>query len=285
MIMRKIDSAKLFGIIGNPIRHSLSPYMHNAAFSRLKLKAVYLPFEVKRNRLRQALSFLKKNGVSGFNITIPFKSDCIRYLDGIDPIAKKIGAVNTVILRRGRLIGYNTDYAGFIKSLKEELSFNPKGKSAFILGAGGASRAVCFGLVREGIRSIYIYDIAGSKAKELAEAINRFSNRRKAKNCTGKDMGTCIKECQLLVNCTPLGMGKRDPLPVDPRLLHSGLSVYDLVYTPLETRLIKAAKKKRIKAVGGLGMLLYQGAAAFELWMRKTPPLSLMRKALLEKLR
>jgi len=278
-------SPKLFGIIGNPIKHTLSPYMHNAAFCKLKIKAAYLAFEVKKNRLKEAIASLKENGISGFNITIPFKSNSMCYLDSIDPMAKRIGAVNTVVLKKGKLIGYNTDCAGFIKSLRKDLRFNPKGKSVFILGAGGAAKAVAFGLASEGAASIYVYDIVSSKSRELARALRRSAGDCRIKSCAKRDIGTSIKDCGLLVNCTPLGMRKKDPLPIDPKLIHSGLCLYDLIYTPLETRLVKIAKKKRIRSVNGLGMLLYQGAAAFKLWMRKSPPVSLMHKALIERLR
>lgn len=259
--------------------------MHNAAFNRLKIKAVYLPFQVKKNRLKEAISSLRESGISGFNVTIPFKSECMRYLDKTEPIAKMIGAVNTVVVRKGKFIGHNTDCLGFIRSLKEGLRFNPKGKNIFILGAGGVSRAVAFGLAREGAFNIYLYDIIQSRAKQLVRNINRYFNQCKALSCTRKEMPGHIKRCQLLVNCTPLGMGQDDALPIDARLLHKGLRVYDIVYTPLKTKLVKVAEAKGIKAVGGIGMLLYQGACAFQLWTKKKPPISLMRKELLDNLR
>lgn len=283
--MARRISYKLFGIIGCPVEHSLSPYMHNAAFNRLKITAAYLPFSVKKNKLKEAISSLRENGISGFNVTIPFKSECIKYLDKVEPIAKMIGAVNTVVVRKGKFIGYNTDYLGFIRSLKEELGFNPKEKSIFILGAGGVSKAVAFGLAREGSREIYIYDIVQSKAKLLAQNIRRYFSNCKVVSCTKKEVPKHIKDCQLLVNCTPLGMSKNDPLPIDARLLHKRLKVYDIVYVPLKTSLINVARQKGIKAVGGLGMLLYQGTCAFQLWTKKRAPISLMRKELLDNLR
>ncbi|NQT95530.1 MAG: shikimate dehydrogenase [Candidatus Omnitrophica bacterium] len=276
---------KLFGIIGFPIKHTLSPYMHNAAFNKLKIAAAYLPFEVKKAKLKEAISSLKENGLSGFNVTIPFKSACMKYLDKIEPTSKAIGAVNTVIVKGKKLIGYNTDYTGFIRSLKEELKFKPKGKTIFIVGAGGAARAACFGLAKEGAKKIYAYDIIKPKAKELVKGAKRVFRNCDIDVCSKKDVKDAICDSDLLVNCTPLGMGKSDPLPIDIKFLHKGIKVYDVVYTPLETKLIKLSKQKGIKACGGAGMLLYQGVVAFELWTKKKAPVTLMRKALLDNLK
>lgn len=276
---------KLYGIIGFPIEHSLSPFMHNAAFARLKIDAVYLPFSVPKNRLKEAISALKRNGIAGFNITVPFKSESIRYLDGIEPTAKMIGAVNTVVAKNGKLIGYNTDCAGFIRSLKEELHFRPEGKGAFILGAGGAARAVCFGLAEEKAAALYIYDVITAKAKALAGNIRSHFPECGARAVSKRQIARCLKDCRLLVNCTPLGMKGRGPLPIDVRLLHRGLKVYDIVYTPVKTKLVKVARRKGISAVGGVGMLLYQGAEAFRLWTKRRPPLALMKKELLNNLK
>jgi len=278
-------SYKLFGIIGFPITHSLSPYMHNGAFNKLKVKAAYLPFEVNKNKLKEAISALKDGGISGFNVTIPFKTECIKYLDNIDPLAKKIGAVNTVVCKGKKLKGYNTDCSGFIKSLKQELKFNPKKKNIFIIGSGGAAKAIAFGLAKEGARHIYTYDIMSKRAKDLTKGINKAFKASLAEVVLRKDIPKAIADSLLLVNCTPLGMKKQDPLPIDPKLLHKRLKVYDVVYKPQNTKLIITARKKGIKAIGGIGMLLYQGVLGFELWTKKKAPVSLMRKILLEQLR
>lgn len=276
---------KLFAIIGCPVEHSLSPYMHNAAFKRLKIRAAYLPFSVRKKGLKEAISSLRESGISGFNVTIPFKSECIKYLDRVEPTARMIGAVNTVVIKDQRFIGYNTDCPGFIRSLKEELRFKPKGKSILILGSGGAARAVCFGLAKEGALRIYIYDIIPKKARSLSSNIKRFFPKCDAVSCTKKEIASYIKDCRLLVNCTPSGMRRTDPLPVSIGVLHKGLKVYDIVYTPLKTRLVEVCRKKGIKAAGGIGMLLHQGAIAFALWTKKKPPLALMKKALLDNIK
>ena len=265
---------KLFALIGYPIGHTLSPYMHNAAFSALRIKALYIPLSVEPKRLKQALRMLRVSGICGFNITIPHKSTCMRYLDKIGRLASMIGAVNTVVVRRKKFSGYNTDAAGFIKSLKQDLGANAKNKSCLVVGAGGAGRAVAFALAKEGAREIYIKDAIKSRAASLARNIRR--------HFPGCKIGSASHSIDLVVNATPLGMKKKDPLPINPKLLHKNMAVYDLVYSPSPTRLVKEARKKRAKAVNGSGMLLYQGAKAFELWTHRKAPVGVMRKALLK---
>jgi shikimate dehydrogenase len=283
--MPKRFSHKLYGLIGNPVAHSLSPYMHNAAFFKLNIDAAYLPFLVKKGKLKQAISALKATGISGFNVTVPFKSECIKYLDKIDPLAKAIGAVNTVINKNGRLIGYNTDCMGFLRSIKEDLGFDPIKKNIFVLGAGGVSRAIAFGLAQCKANRIIIYDIMPVKARYLTADIKKNFPDIDILLARKEDIPRFIGACHLLVNCTPIGMKPKDPLPVRAKLLHKNLKVYDVVYTPLKTRLIRAAEKKSVKAAGGINMLLYQGVLAFELWTGRKAPVALMRKELLKQLK
>jgi shikimate dehydrogenase len=161
---------------------------------------------------------------------------------------------------------------------------HPRARSIFVLGSGGAARAVVFGLAKEGADQVYLYDLIQSKAEALARDMKKIFPRCQVISCKKKDISRYIKRSDLLVNCTPLGMKKTDPLPVDARLLHKGLKIYDIVYNPLQTRLLKLAKQKGIKAAGGLGMLLYQGVSAFELWTGKRAPVALMRKELIDNL-
>jgi len=283
--MSKRFSHKLYGLIGNPVEHSLSPYMHNAAFSRLNIDAAYLPFLVEKGKLGPAISALKRTGISGFNVTVPFKSECIKYLDRIDPLAKAIGAVNTVVNKDRKLIGYNTDCTGFLRSVKEDLRFSPKGRDIFLLGAGGAARAVAFGLAKSNAKTIMIYDIMPLKVNALITDVKKSFPAVDIIASGFKDMPRLIQGCRLLVNCTPVGMRSKDPLPIEAKLLHKGLKVYDIVYTPLKTRLVKTAEGKSIKAVNGINMLLYQGVLAFELWTGRKAPVSLMRKELMDNLK
>ncbi len=280
--MTQDSRLKIFALIGYPVGHTLSPYMHNAAFSKLKIKALYIPLSVEPKRLRQTIKILKDANIGGFNITIPFKSICMRYLDRVDKLASMIGAVNTVVVKGKRLIGYNTDATGFLRSLKKDLRLSPKNKSALLIGAGGAAMAVAFSLAKEGAKEIFITDIVKTKAVSLAKNIRKYFPKCKIKSTTNYELRTTNYDIDLLVNATPLGMKKSDPLPVNPKLLHNRLSIYDVVYNPSPTKLVETAKKRKIKAVNGLGMLLYQGAEAFQLWTGRRAPIAVMRKTLLE---
>lgn len=272
---------KILGIFGYPIEHTLSPFMHNAAFKSLKLDYCYIPFRVRPEDLREAVTALSALDIRGVNITIPHKESVIPFLDRLDREAELIGAVNTVLNEDGKLIGYNTDGSGFIRSLKEEGGVNPKGKSVMIIGAGGAARAIAFSLAIEGADKIFINDIISEKAKELSSAV---SDKTPTEVIYIKDLKEGTGEVDILINATPLGMKKGDPLPISSELLSSRLMVCDIVYYPPETPLLKEARKRGIKTLGGLGMLLYQGALAFEIWTDKEPPIEVMRKALESKI-
>lgn len=272
---------KIYGLIGCPVKHSLSPAMHNAAFKKLKLSGVYALFEAQKSDFPQALKKLRLMDAAGFNVTVPYKEAIIPYIDRLDENAKAIGAVNTVLNDEGKLVGYNTDAPGFIASLKNDLRFNPRNKDIFVIGAGGAARAIGFALAKEQARSIIFYDIARQKAERLAQDIAKTFKNCQIDAVAGiKRLASRIKDGDLLVNASTCGMKKADPLPLAPSLLPSGIAVYDIIYSPSPTRLVKAARKKGIRAVNGLGMLLYQGALAFEIWTGRRAPVETMRRAL-----
>ncbi|MBI4335132.1 MAG: shikimate dehydrogenase [Candidatus Omnitrophica bacterium] len=270
---------KIFGIIGWPVAHSRSPAMHNAAFERLGINAAYVPFEVNAKNLKNALSGIKALGICGVNVTIPHKEAVIKYLNGLTREAKAVGAVNTIVNKNGGLIGHNTDVFGFLKSLREDLGFHPGGKTAFVLGAGGAAKAVGYGLASMGAVRIVFSDAVEEKAIELAceiELKTKCECIALRPNSPGfKEM---ILNSRLLVNATPRGMREGDPISVKAEYLHKALCVFDLIYNR-ETKLVRAARKNGIKTTGGLNMLLYQGARAFELWTGKRAPIGVMRKA------
>lgn len=266
---------KIYGLIGYPIKHSLSPAMHNAAFKKLKINALYMLFEKTREEFPAAIRQLKAMGVSGFNVTVPYKEEIIPYLDGLDPLARRIGAVNTVLNQKGRFIGYNTDALGFIASLKEDLDFVSKGKNIFIIGAGGAARAIGFALAKEKAKSVVFYDILLDKAQGLAKDIQGIFP-----DCLVSGQARPTPAIDLLVNASNCGMKPGDPLPIDPKILPDGVRIYDIIYNPSPTRLVKEAARRKIKAVNGLGMLLGQGVAAFEIWTKQKAPLAIMRGAL-----
>ncbi|MEK6692287.1 MAG: shikimate dehydrogenase [Nitrospirota bacterium] len=272
---------KIIGIFGYPVEHTLSPYMHNAAFEAMGLDYCYIPFRVRPENLKTAINSIKALSLQGVNITIPHKEAIIPYLDELDREAELIGAVNTVLNKEKRLIGYNTDGRGFVRSLREDGRIDPRGKKIMIIGAGGAARAIAFTLAIEGAGKIFIKDIIEEKAKELSSAI---SNKISAEAIYIKDLKDRIGDVDILINATPLGMKKEDPLPVLPELLSQGLIVYDIVYNPPETPLLKEAKKRGAKTLGGLGMLLYQGALSFKIWTGQEPPVDVMRKELENKI-
>ncbi|MCM8778586.1 MAG: shikimate dehydrogenase [Candidatus Omnitrophica bacterium] len=270
---------KIYGIIGYPVRHSFSPVMHNSAFQSAKINAVYLAFEVLPENLKDALVGMKAIGIQGFNVTIPHKETCIPFLDEVYPTAKIIGAVNTVVLKEGKFIGYNTDGKGFIRALETELKIKPRGKRFFILGAGGAARAVGFNLLQEGARELALYDIVRSKAESLVIDLRLHFPNAQIELFTNLP-NSPLKGFNCLINATPLGMKKEDALVIDPKVFHPKLIVCDLIYNPPQTKLLKIAQSKRLRTMNGLGMLLYQGVLSWEIWTGKKAPVSIMRKEL-----
>lgn len=279
---------KIVGIIGYPLGHSVSPAMHNAAYRELGLDYEYIPFEVEPADLREALPGLRALHIAGFNVTIPHKETIIPLLDDVTKLARTIGAVNTVVNQEGELIGYNTDGPGFIESLNEDAGFEPAGKKAVVLGAGGASRAVATMLAEAGAASLIISDIIEDKAKELAEYTGGLSHTKCGwSKPDSQSLKSEIEQADLLVNTTPLGMHpevNKSPLPEKIKLPKK-LLVYDLVYNPAETKLLKTARAAGCKAVSGLGMLVRQGALAFTVFTGEEAPIETMWTAAQKALR
>ncbi len=259
----------IYGIIGNPLKHTLSPVMHNAAFKTLKVNAVYKPFEIQEDELQLFLEDLKEqdNPIFGLNVTIPYKEKVLPYLDGINAFAEKVGAVNTIVINRQRkLFGYNTDGPGFLAHLTEE-GFDPEGKRVAILGAGGTTRAILSALALFDKRpdSIRLYNRTLSTAKELLEDLScRLDLGIVDIVETIDDLNIELADC--LINTTAVGLNPTDEALVDPELLHKGLFVYDVIYNPKETKLLKAAKEKGAQTSNGMGMLYYQGVLSLQHW-------------------
>lgn len=264
------------GIFGFPVRHTFSPAMHNAAFGKLGLDYVYVPLEVTPPSLGKAVESLRALSLRGVNVTIPHKQNVMRYLDKIDPLAKKIGSVNTIVNDNGVLKGYNTDGTGFLRDLRSK-GFNPKGKTVILLGAGGAGRAVAAVLSWAKAKKIYITDLDEKKARALAGSIGNaeYLPFHSWKGNAGK--------AALIVNATPAGMHKGEP-PIRSGGIKRSTFIYDLVYNR-GTELLNEARKAGARSCGGLGMLLNQGAVAFELWTGKKAPLEVMRAALIKALK
>lgn len=308
---------KYVGLLGYPLGHSLSPPMQQAAFDHYGMDIRYEFWETEPAELKNMKERLLHPDTLGANVTVPHKETILPLMDELDDLAYEIGAVNTIVNRDGRLMGYNTDAGGFLKALRKEGNFDPAGKRALIIGAGGVAHAVTFALARAGVRSLFITDIITRRAQQLADKLSLSLRRTQGpppRSCyDAKDIGgvqsldfnvyplpdikvsspkgqpfrKALAECDLLVNCSPVGMkhtiteGKS---PVEAKLLHNRLLVYDVVYNPLETQLIIDARKACARTLGGLTMLVNQGATAFEMWTGKQAPIDVMFEAAKEAL-
>jgi len=267
------------GLIGDPIGHSVSPVMHNAAFSNLGLDYIYLPFRVGAENLANAIDGVKALNIRGLNVTIPHKVAVIPLLDELEPLAEKTGAVNTIVNDKGHLKGYNTDAAGFLKALLER-GIEPRGKKVVVLGAGGASRAISFTLAEGGAEIVILNrKLEMDWAVDLASSISRFSIKKtEALELNDDNLSSALKAADILVNATSVGMSPditRSPVPAG--LLNPGLVVFDVVYNPLKTRLLVEAEAAGAETVSGIEMLVWQGALAFELWTGARAPIYIMK--------
>jgi len=272
------------GIIGDPVEHSLSPVMHNVAFEELNLDFVYLAFRVRREELSDAIIGARSLDLLGLNVTMPHKNAVMRYLDEIDSTARSIGAVNTILNNEGRLLGYNTDGIGALKAL-EENGITPNGKKLLLLGAGGAGKAIAFHAARE-VEELVILNRTPQKAKKLAEVLRKEFNKKINGDALSTEiMKEELRDADILVNATSVGMHPDiDQSLVPPSSLRTDLCVMDIIYNPLETKLAKDAKAVGAKVVSGIEMLVYQGAASFEIWTNHPAPVKVMKQAVLNKL-
>lgn len=269
---------KIIGLIGYPLEHTLSPQMQNAALIKLKLDFVYVALPVKPENLKDALSGLRALGIAGANVTIPFKEKVFPYLDKVEEEAKLIGAVNTILNLNGKLIGYNTDAAGFISSLK----VSPRGKKILLLGCGGASRAISVGLCKAAVKEIILTDINLQKTEELAEHLKKYFNLKIAVLTPAESLKKAAETADIFINASPVGMSpnvENSPIPEDVVFSKKTL-VYDIIYNPPETKLLKTAKKHGAKTMNGLEMLARQGSLSFKIFTGVDAPLKLMLKVL-----
>lgn len=259
---------QIYGIIGNPVRHSLSPIIHNGVFQRLGLKAVYLAFEV--HDLKKAVEGMRSLGILGLSVTIPFKTEVIPFLDELDETAEQIQAVNTLQNKGGKIIGFNTDCSGAIEALKEK-NHLPR-KKVFLLGAGGAARAIGFGLKKEGCE-IFIFNRSPEKGEKLARELGAIYLPEFP---AGKEL---IPE--LIINATSVGMAplnNQSPFPVN--LLEEGMVVMDIVYHPWRTKLLGAAEARGCQTINGLEMLARQAAAQTKIWTGYRPDINFIKRDL-----
>ncbi|MBI2941101.1 MAG: shikimate dehydrogenase [Chloroflexi bacterium] len=315
-------SSFVVGLIGYPLRHSVSPAFQQAAFDFHHLPITYQAWETPREQLDAVPRRVREPDCLGINVTIPYKQVVLSWLDAVDGLAEKIGAVNTIVNERGKLRGFNTDAEGFLRGLREEGSFEPAEKRVVVLGAGGAARAVVFALASAEAAAVSVFNRTPDRAEALVAAVRERMPgvRIAALPWDERLLGQRLGECDLLVNTTPVGMsaagsgmgaagsgmsaagsgmaaagsgmaaagsgmaaagsgighGYKDESPLPERLVPSEAFVYDLVYNPAETRLLRLARAKGARTLGGLPMLIHQGAAAFELWTGRPAPRGLM---------
>ncbi len=266
------------GLIGYPLGHSISPIFQQAAFDQLGLDVRYELWETEPEKLESAVKGILAEDKLGSNVTVPYKEAVIPFLDELNEVARDIGAVNTIVKRDNKLIGYNTDAEGFLRAIEIEGKFDPEGKRVAMIGAGGVARALGFILIKAGIKSLKMFDIDQQRAEKLASELGS-SDITVLKSGTGSEYDEAVSGADLLINCTPIGM-KHSPSesqsPIDQELILSQSLVYDVVYNPLKTPLLKMADEVGVRAVGGLTMLVYQGVAAFELWTEQSAPVDVM---------
>ncbi len=274
---------KLFGIFGYPVEHTFSPGMHNAAFQKLRMDACYVPYAVHPDRLVDAVKSVIPLGMCGLNITVPHKEKIIPFLDELSEEARLIGAVNTIEVKGARLIGHNTDGRGFIRSLKENAKYDPRNRRILFIGSGGAARAVGFSLALAGAVKISFCDVDTHKASILARDI-REKTGVETQAITADGIAEHAADANCLINATPLGLHKGDPLPLSGANIDRHHLVCDLVYNPPETPFLRAAKARKARCLPGIGMLLYQGVIAFEIWTGKKAPVPTMKSALMRQI-
>ena len=272
---------KFVGLIGFGLKHSISPQFQQAAFDYLGLDIRYEVWETNKDDLSKVVEGMRDASKLGANVTIPHKEAVLSLLDDVDNDARRIGAVNTIVNRGGKLIGYNTDASGFMRALRDDGAFSPRNKRAVLLGAGGAARAVGFALVDAGVRSLIILNRSVERGRALAWDLKVSDTEVVALSWKDGNTLTALGECDLLVNCTSVGMkdsSGEGKSPLGIGLIPKRALVYDVVYNPLETPLLAAAKKAGARTLGGLPMLVYQGAASFELWTGKSAPIDIMMR-------
>jgi shikimate dehydrogenase len=272
---------KIYGVIGYPIGHSMSPVMHNDAFSYHDIDGYYTAFQVHPDDLEDAIKGMKALQIGGFNVTTPHKVQVMEYLDEIDDMAKAIGAVNTVVHQDGKLIGYNTDGLGYVRAL-QEVGGELKDKKIVIIGAGGACRAIFFTLVSMGVQHV---DIANRTIQRASELIADSLGTLQSQALTLIEAERQIEKYDIIINTTTVGMyPNTDELPISLEKIKRDSIVSDIIYNPLETRLLKVASEKGAVTQNGVGMFAYQGALAFEKWTGIMPNIERMKKIVEEQL-
>jgi len=273
----------VYGIIGDPVAHSLSPTIQNAAFSKVGLDAVYVPFHVNKRNLKRAVEGLVSIGVRGFNVTTPHKVKIIRYLNRLDRNAAEIQSVNTIINRQGVLEGYNTDGAGALRAISPERLINA---TILMFGAGGAARAIAHAYAPRA-KSLLIVNRTLGRARQLERSVRRrFKNKTKKTqsiSLANEKLSQYVRNADIIINASSMGMNNQNELPVKRDWFHDSQVVFDIVYKPVETKLLRTARDSGATIVDGLEMLLNQGCCSFELWTGLTAPKAAMRRVMTQR--
>jgi shikimate dehydrogenase len=269
------------GLLGYPLGHSISPAFQQSALDFHGIDARYAAWETAPDRLAAAVIGLRSDDCLGANVTIPHKQTVIPMLDDLDQQARTIGAVNTIVNRSGRLLGHNTDVGGFIRAMRDAGDFEPAGQRAAIVGAGGVARAAVFGLLWNGVETVTVVNRTQARSDALVEAAKLAMPGARVTSlpATSDRLARVIADSDLLVNASSVGMlHSTEGSPIPASILHSELFVYDLVYNPAETVLLREARAIGARVLGGMAMLVYQGAESFELWTGLRAPIGLMMK-------
>lgn len=289
-LKKGIDPPIRLGVFGDPVEHSLSPQIQNAALRQSKIDMQYARFRVAPDELEQALDRIRKLEFVGLNLTIPHKISALEHLDSTDENVKRIGAANVVKVGNGKLRGFNTDGRGFARAVREEFSVDLRDLRILVLGAGGAARAIALQCAKENCERLVIGNGTLEKGQKLADSLRDFFSgpkvfgpvpRLQAIPWEERAFQFQIANIDLIVNATPVGLNRGDGSPIPARLLAPHVMVYDTIYSQIRTPLVAAALEAGARATNGLSMLLHQGALAFEIWFQRDAPLEAMRKALL----
>ncbi len=288
-IVREVDPPIRLGVFGDPVAHSLSPQMQNAALKHCQIEMQYARFHIRPNELASAVSFLTGLDFAGVNLTVPHKIAAVGLVDELNENAKRIGAVNTVKINQGKLIGLNTDGRGFSRAIREEFSVDLRDLRVLILGAGGAGRAIALQCAQENCERLVLANRTFDKAKKLADDLVGFFAgpkvfgpvpRLHAIPWEEQAIRFQIGHVDLIVNATPIGLNRSDSSPIPAQLLAPHLMIYDTIYSESRTPFVSAATEAGARAANGLSMLLHQGALSFEIWFQREAPLEVMRAAL-----
>lgn len=275
---------KICGVIGNPIQHTLSPTIQNAAFNHLNLDFIFTAFKVKATELETAIQGMRSLNIYGLNVTMPHKTSVINFLDEKNPLVRSLNSANTIVNKKGRLFGFSTDGIGAIKALQEN-DVDLSSSKVLLLGAGGAGRAIAFSIIDK-VEDLVVLNRDPAKIKNLEFDLKlKFNKNIHYGLLSENSLKENLRSSDVLINATNIGMKPNSNLSIiNPKLLTSDLTVMDIVYTPIETKLLADAKKIGAKTIDGVEMLIYQGAASFELWTDRKAPIEIMRLAALKQI-